>query len=204
MRRYSHALSILHVRRRQILALYLETFSCGMRGNSDNSEDTRQEDASLAGDRRRLASHWEKAFFGRVHYEPGMREHYRSATEAEREEKEPQEGKDEMGLEYMSNRELFPNWAEDEEAPLHEFRQLPAALRRRYIANRLAMAERRVMFAADYGSLLMMQHLNLGERMLNEAEALLVECGWWNSVVAAKIEAVRDHAAKVKFEFDLD
>ncbi|KAH9600092.1 hypothetical protein LSM04_001964 [Trypanosoma melophagium] len=203
MRRHSHVFPMLLMNRRQSLALLMETFSCGMRGVHNSSEDSWQQEAAQAGDRRRLANHWEKAFFGRVHYEPGMREHYRSATEAESEEKE-QEREMGMGIEYKSNRELFPDWPEDDEAPLHEFRQLPAALRRRYIANRLAMAERRVMHAVDYGSLLMMQHLNLGERMLNEAEQLLVECGWWNSAVEAKIAALRDHAAKVKFEYDLD
>ncbi|KEG10364.1 hypothetical protein DQ04_03821060 [Trypanosoma grayi] len=151
--------------------------------------------AATAGERRRIARNWENAFFGRVHYEPGMHEQYQSAVESEDAE---------AGPEQKSNRELFPDWPEDEEAPLHEFRRLPDALKKRYIINRLSMGERRILYAPDYGSLLMMQHLNLGELMINEAERLLVECGWLNETVGAKIAAVRDSAAKVKFDFDLD
>ncbi|RNF04539.1 hypothetical protein TraAM80_05137 [Trypanosoma rangeli] len=74
----------------------------------------------------------------------------------------------EAGSMRRNNRELFPNWLEDKEAPLHEFRRLPDALKRRYIVNRLTVGERRITHAADYGGLLMMQHLNLGELMMNE------------------------------------
>ncbi|EKF37637.1 hypothetical protein MOQ_002166 [Trypanosoma cruzi marinkellei] len=151
--------------------------------------------SATAEERRRISRNWENAFFGRVHYEPGMHEKYQAAMETEEEEEE---------LMRKSNRELFPHWPEDEEAPRREFHRLPDALKKRYIVNRLTMGERRITYAADYGGLLMMQHLNLGELMINEAEQLLMECGWCNDDVAAKIEAVRDCAARTKFQFDLD
>lgn len=146
--------------------------------------------AGSSGGRRRAAANWERAFFGRVHYEAGMREKYRAAV-----------GEEGAG---KSHREIFPDWPEDDEAPPHEFRRLPDDMKRRYIANRLAAGERRIVSCVDYGSLVMMQHLNLGERMINEAERLLVECGWMNELLAEKIGAVRECAVKVKFEFDLD
>ncbi|KAG8348189.1 hypothetical protein TRVL_00963 [Trypanosoma vivax] len=151
---------------------------------------------TTADKRRRILQSWENAFFGRAHYEPGMREGYRAAVDSE-------EG-GEVASAGMSNRELFPNWAEDEDAPYHEFLQLSDALKRRYIINRLAMGERRVTFAPYYGSMFMMQHLNLGEMMINEAERLLTDCGWMSDTVASKIAAVRESAARVKFEYDLD
>ncbi|RNF15949.1 uncharacterized protein Tco025E_05338 [Trypanosoma conorhini] len=166
----------------------------GAAGSSSNGTGWKTT-AATADERRRIAKGWENAFFGRVHYEPGMHEKYQAAVEMEGEE---------TGLMRKDNRDLFPHWPEDEEAPLHEFRRLPDALKRRYIVNRLTMGERRITYAADYGGLLMMQHLNLGEMMINEAERLIVECGWCNDAVAAKIEAVRECAARTKFEFDLD
>ncbi|ESL07710.1 hypothetical protein TRSC58_04597 [Trypanosoma rangeli SC58] len=180
-----------------------EKGACGRDGSGQNSgcygtsEDAAggTTTSATAKERHRITKSWENAFFGRVHYEPGMHEKYQAAMEIEGEE---------AGSLRRSNRELFPNWLEDEEAPLHEFRRLPDALKRRYIVNRLTMGERRITHAADYGGLLMMQHLNLGELMINEAERLLVECGWCNDAVAAKIEAVRECAAGTKFEFDLD
>ncbi|KAF5222652.1 hypothetical protein ECC02_004229 [Trypanosoma cruzi] len=167
------------------------------RGDGEEAADTTggKRTSATAEERRRIARSWENAFFGRVHYEPGMHEKYQAALETEEEEEE---------LMRKSNRELFPHWPEDEQAPRHEFQRLPDALKKRYIVNRLTMGERRITYAADYGGLLMMQHLNLGELMIKEAERLLVECGWCNDDVAAKIEAVRDCAARTKFQFDLD
>nr|CCC95013.1 conserved hypothetical protein [Trypanosoma congolense IL3000] len=148
-------------------------------------------------DRRRIAQSWENAFLGRVHYEPGMHENFQAVTNLEEEERK-------VGLQGDGGGDQAFNWPDDEEAPLHEFLQLPDDLKRRYIIRRLVMGERRITHAPYYGSLLMMQHLNIGELMINEADNLLRECGWMNEAVASKIKEVRSRAAKVKFEHDLD
>lgn len=170
-------------------------------GHNRSEDDTAGPDlptgsgTRTAKERREITKHWEKAFYGRVHYEEGMHEGYAEASQADEEDRE---------LTGKSNRELFPDWREGESAPRHEFLRLRPALQRRYILNRLAMGERRVRYAAYSGSFLMMAQLSLGESMMREAEELLKELGWMNRELAERIEKVRQDLIEIKFENDLD
>lgn len=172
-----------------------ETSGANSGGSGDSGETPKASKATVE-ERRRMAKSWENAFFGRVHYEPGMHDRYQAALDAEVEEHATLDEKD------MCDR--LPNWPDDEETPLHEFLQLSDAAKKRYIVRRLTMGERRINYAPYYGSLLMMQHLNLGELMISDAEHLVRESGWMTECVASKIEAVRECASKIKFEYDLD
>ncbi|KPA76486.1 putative mitochondrial hypothetical protein [Leptomonas pyrrhocoris] len=154
--------------------------------------------SATAQQRRQVRQQWEKSFLGRVHYDEGMHSRFAEALASEEEEAYGQ------SIEGASHAELFPRWPEDEEAPLAQFRRLRPALQLRYIVNRLSMGERRIRYAADYGSLSMMHQLNLGELMVHEAEKLLGELGWMNEDVAAQIEELKMLAAKIKYDFDLD
>lgn len=141
-----------------------------------------------------MSRRWESAFFARVHFEEGMHERFQRVIDAEEHEM----------IAGRTNEELFPNWPADEEAPPHLFSKLSPALQLRYILNRLVMGERRVRYAVDYGSLSMMYQLNLGERMVNEAESLLVQLGWMNEELQERIDEVKATATKVKYDYDLD
>ncbi|GET86925.1 hypothetical protein, conserved [Leishmania tarentolae] len=154
--------------------------------------------SATAQQRRQVRQHWEKSFFGRLHYEEGMQSRFAEALKSEEEEAFRQL------IAGQSHADLFPRWPEDEEAPLSEFKRLRPSLQLHYITNRLSSGERRIRYAADFGGLLMMSQLNLGEMMIKEADMLLRELGWMNEEVSAKIEEVQALASKTKFDFDLD
>lgn len=150
--------------------------------------------STTAHERRDMAGKWENAFFGRVHFDDGMHERFREAVSADEHER----------LVTMTNEQLFPDWPADEEAPPHLFRKTAPAMQLRYILNRLSMGERRVRYAADYGSLSMMYQLSLGELMVGEAERHLDELGWMTDELREKIEEVKRMAAKTNYDYDLD
>ncbi|KAG5509559.1 hypothetical protein JKF63_06264 [Porcisia hertigi] len=175
--------------------------------SSTASSQQREEDGRVYGmgsataqQRRQVRQQWEKSFFGRLHYEEGMRSRFAEALQSEEEEEEMFR----KSIAGQSHADLFPNWPEDEEAPLSEFKRLRPSLQLQYIVNRLSSGERRIRYAVDFGSLFMMAQLNLGEMMVREADALLRELGWMNDEVAAKIQEVQTLAAKTKYDFDLD
>jgi hypothetical protein len=170
---------------------------------SSSSERTKDErvygnGSATAQQRRQVRQHWEKSFFGRMHFDDGMHSRFAEALASEEEEAYRQ------SIDGHTHAELFPRWPEDEEAPPAEFKLLRPSLQLRYIVNRLSMGERRIRYAVDYGSLSMMYQLNLGELMVKEAEKLLLELGWMNDDVAAQIDEVKMVAAKIKYDFDLD
>ena len=75
---------------------------------------------------------------------------------------------------------------------------------RQKIIQCLVKAERRIKFAADYGSSGIMALLNDGEMFLREGEELLVEKKWMTSDMQARIDGLRKHAEDTKFDNDID
>lgn len=63
--------------------------------------------------------------------------------------------------------------------------------------------ERRIAVSQDYGSLMMMQHLNVGCQMIDEAEALVRHFGLMTPVVEEKIDDIRHQAYVIKYDNDL-
>ncbi|KAG5484036.1 hypothetical protein LSCM1_05889 [Leishmania martiniquensis] len=184
-----------------------QTHSGGCESDNSSSSSTQQQrqDENIYGaasatgqQRRQVRQQWEKSFFGRLHYEEGMHSRFAEAFKSEEEEVLRQ------SIAGQSHADMFPHWPEDEEAPLSEFKRLRPSLQLQYILNRLSSGERRIRYAADFGSLFMMTQLNLGEMMMREADTLLRELGWMNDDVAAKIQAVQLLASKIKYDFDLD
>ncbi|CCW66817.1 unnamed protein product [Phytomonas sp. Hart1] len=157
-------------------------------------DKTHNKGTATSRERLGIAKKWENAFFGRNLYEPGMREHFQEAVQSE--------AQDELGRKSFTA--LLPSWPEDEATPLEEFRQVPAVLRLRFIIHRLTMAERRIRYAVDYGSLSMMYQLNLGELMLHDAEVLLKAMDWLNDEVQERIEDLKGIVVRVKYDYDLD
>lgn len=72
------------------------------------------------------------------------------------------------------------------------------------IVDKLVKAERRIMFGADFGSYMLMAHLNNGLELLNEAEELLLARQWMNKETKDKISQLRSHAEKIKFNLEID
>ncbi|CAG9571003.1 hypothetical_protein_-_conserved [Leishmania major strain Friedlin] len=183
--------------------------SCNNGGTSSSStassQQQREQDERLYGmgsataqQRRQVRQQWEKSFFGRLHYEEGMHDRFSEALKSEDAEAFRQ------SIAGQSHADLFPHWPEEEEAPLSEFKRLRPSLQLHYIVNRLSSGERRIRYSVDFGGLLMMPQLNLGEMMVKEADTLLRELGWMNDEVAMRIEEVQALASKIKFDFDLD
>lgn len=174
-------------------------------------------------ERRQLSRSWENAFYSKVHYEQGMHERFRAAVEAEdadqaRAAEEEAKTVHRRGVADDGNQRLrncdssassgnghafVSPWPADETAPVSEFLLLSPDFQQEYILRRLAMGERRVRYAADYGSLMMMQQLNLGEMMIREAEELLTVTGWGNAALTERIDEVKQMALQVKFNYDL-
>lgn len=152
-------------------------------------------------DRRSLASHWENAFFGRVHYEEGMHQRYAEAV-AEDENEKPNLSDSYKGDSSVADQ--LSSWPEDSNVPDYLFFGQPAAEKLKFIIDRLSRGERRVKFAPDYGGLTMMAQLSLGEQMIREAEKRLNDMEWMTSDLQAKITEVKEAAAKIKYDFDID
>ncbi|EPY41530.1 hypothetical protein AGDE_02394 [Angomonas deanei] len=150
-----------------------------------------------------MAQHWEKAFFGRVHYEEGMHERYKGALDAEEEERY-------FDHESQGNiidlcKKKIPSWDETEKVPQALFlARLAPNEQLQYIIYKLTFAQRRIRYAADYGGSSMMLQLQLGETALTEAEELLTKLDWMNDELQEKIEELKLDANTVKFEYDLD
>lgn len=168
-----------------------------------------------AQEKKSLASRWENAFFNRVHFEEGMHQRYAEAVKAEEMENEDEKkrffGDEENGT--MSRdasaanprgSSWFPHWCEDEVAPRNLFHCLTAKQKLSFIVERLLKGERRIQFSPDYGGLSMMAQLNLGEFMLKDAENLLLELEWMTPEVQSKIDQLKELAARIKFDYDLD
>nr|CCM20058.1 hypothetical protein, conserved [Leishmania guyanensis] len=172
------------------------TTASSQQGEQD--EHTYRMGSATAQQRRQVRQQWEKSFFGRLHYEEGMHGRFAEALKSEEEEAFR------LSIAGQSNADLFPQWPEDEQAPLSEFKRLRPSLQLQYIVNRLSSGERRIRYAVDFGSLFMMAQLNLGEMMITEADTLLRELGWMNDEVAARIEEVQALASKIKYDLDLD
>lgn len=164
--------------------------------------------SSTANQRRGVRQQWERSFFGRLHHEEGMHSRFAEAIAAEKEEETMAAAHQQRPLgsdNDDSKRQMMLKWADtEEEAPRYLFHRLRPSLQLEYIVTRLSQGERRIRYAVDYGSLSMMYQLNLGERMVREAEALLLELGWMNDEVAGQISDIQAVAAKTKYDFDLD
>lgn len=153
-------------------------------------------------ERKSIATNWENAFFGRVHFEEGMHQRYSEACAAEEEERRG-------NPKNFCASEQSVKWSnflstEDSETPLFFFHRMPAEEKLAYIIDRLTKGERRIRFAPDYGSLTMMAQLNLGELLLNDAEILLNEMKWMTPALQERIVSVKAIAAKIKYDYDLD
>lgn len=174
---------------------------------------------ATAQERHAMRTRWEKALYGSVHFEAGMHCRYAAATAAEDAEKSfVPSGEDSDNGEHTracngphTNSEaakeveaMVARWSPDSELPDFLFRRLSAVKQSAYIVHRLTAAERRIRYAPDYGSLLMMQHLNMGEMMLTESERLLTERGWMNEALRRRISELRTLAHQIKFDHDLD
>lgn len=166
-------------------------------------------------EKKSLASRWENAFFSRVHFEEGMHQRYADAVKAEQMESEDEK---KQRFEDGENSTMskgtnatnprgsawFPHWCEDELTPRNLFHYLSAKEKLSFIVERLLKGERRIQFSPDYGGLSMMAQLNLGEFMLKDGENLLLELEWMTPEVQSKIDQLKELAARIKFDYDLD
>lgn len=186
-------------------------------GASENEKLHKGSRGTFTGqEKKSLASRWENAFFGRVHFEDGMHQRYAEAVEAEEKEKERDRERwcdlhgncnysqgNSRGTSTIGNL-WFPNWSEDESTPRNLFHSLSAKEKLRFIIERLSKGERRIKFSPDYGGLSMMAQLNLGEFMIKDAEKLLLELDWMTPDLQANIESIKKEACRIKFDYDLD
>lgn len=180
-------------------------------------------------ERRKLSGRWENAFYGRIMYEPGMRERYASAVEEEEKmEREMQQEVEGFGRDrdHRYNRQQaaktddgdakanqsnsnsssssgIPRDAEDlTEEDIRDGNFSEDEIKK-YIIRTLTMAERRILYAKDYGGNQMMMYFSSGESKLNEAEGHLVAFGFMNQPLRLKIDELRVTLRQLKDEVDL-
>lgn len=181
-------------------------------GNNDTGGRKYHFSSYTGSERKKFAARWENAFYGKIHYDPGMRERYESAAEEEAAMDEAIRQRQQPSAKHHSSSSSdqnesgsnppLPSGADD--LTVDQLKDLPEGHVKHYIVSRLTRAERRIKFSVDYGSLYMMSHLNDGEMLLREAEELLTLFGWMNAALRVKIDELRDDAYKIKYDNDLD
>jgi hypothetical protein len=223
-------------------SLLLSTRHCGT-STSGSDEHTGQQDQPggiplynfktyTGSERKKHAARWENAFYGKLTYEPGMRERYATAIEDEdRFDQEIQKETERRGVQHQqevqqkgrhharadgdrdtptqsdaahsSGALLIPTDAEDlSESDLRDGGYSDDEIKK-YIIRTLTTAERRIIYALDYGSFRMMDYFASGEMKLNEAEAHLKAFGYMNRALEIKIRELRDDLRERKEQVDL-
>ncbi|CUG91475.1 Hypothetical protein, putative [Bodo saltans] len=239
-----------------------KTSTAGVGGPSEEGDQQEQRHIPLynfktytGSERKKMTTRWENAFYGKLSYEPGMRERYANAVDdEERMDKEIQEETLRRGVEHQESlsrnkpkRHTGEDAATDHNiggsattssnsattrTPDGEEATVPGASGRhvtatipldaedlseddlrdghfseeeikKYIIRTLTVAERRILYAQDYGSSRMMGYFTSGAMKLTEAEGHLRAFGMMNEALEVKIRDLREELRERMSQVDL-